>query len=78
MSQLHKSNRYYLTDMFPIPLDTLLIFIIDNIDFDKDISDIYPIKLHLNKANIVDKETFLIDWPLYSLVQTFPKALHSD
>ena len=61
MSQLHKSNRYYLTDVFPIPLNTLTIFIIDNIDFDKHIPDIYPTKLHLNKANTVEKETFLLD-----------------
>ena len=37
------------------------IFTIDNPEFEKHISDIYPAELQLNKANTSDKETSLLD-----------------
>ena len=38
-------------------LQTRHIFTIDNPEFEKQISDIYPAELQLNKANTSDKET---------------------
>ena len=52
MSNLHKSKRYILIDMFNDTsryLDD--IFTIDNTEFEKHIPDIYPTELQLNKAN---------------------------
>ena len=37
------------------------IFTIDNPEFEKHISDIYPTELQLNKANTSDKETSFLD-----------------
>ena len=62
MSNLHKSKRYGLIDMFNDTsryLDD--IFTIDNPEFEKHIADVYPMKLQLNKANTSDKETFFLD-----------------
>ena len=63
MSDLHKSKRHDLIDMFN---DTSRyiddIFTIDNPDFEKYIPDIYPGELHLNKANTSDKETSFLDF----------------
>ena len=53
MSNLHKSKRYDLIDMFN---DTL-----DNPEFEKHIPDIYPMELQLNKVNTSDKETSFLD-----------------
>ena len=56
MSDLHKSKRHDLIDMFN---DTYLddIFTIESPDFEKYIPDIYPAELQLNKANTSDNET---------------------
>ena len=62
MSDLHKSKRHDLIDMFndtPRYLDD--IFTIDNPEFEKYIPDIYPAELQLNKANSSDKETSFLD-----------------
>ena len=62
MSELHKSKRHDLIDMFN---DTFRypddIFTIDNPEFEKYIPDIYPAELQLNKANTSDKETSFLD-----------------
>ena len=62
MSNLHKSKRYDLIDMFNDTsryLDDL--FTIDNLEFEKYIPDIYPTELQLNEANTSDKETSFLD-----------------
>ena len=62
MSDLQKSKRFDLIDMFNDTsryLDD--IFTIDNPEFEKHISDIYPAVLQLNKANTSDKETSFLD-----------------
>ena len=62
MSNLHKSKQYNLIDMLNDTsryLDD--IFIMDNPEFEKQIPDIYPTELHLNKANTSDKETSFFD-----------------
>ena len=62
MSDLHKSKRHDLIDMFNDAsryLDD--IFTIDNPEFEKYIPDIYPAELQLNKANTSDKETSFLD-----------------
>ena len=62
MSDLHKSKRHDLIDMFNDTsryLDD--IFTIDNPEFEKYIPDIYPAELQLNKANTSDKETSFLD-----------------
>ena len=62
MSNLHKSNRYDLIDMFNDTSQYLDdIFTIDNPEFEKHIPDIYPTELQLNKANTSDKETSFLD-----------------
>ena len=62
MSNVHKSKRYDLIDMFndnsPYLND---IFTIDNPEFEKHIPDIYPTELQLNKTNTSDKETSFLD-----------------
>ena len=66
MSNLHKSKRYDLIDMFNDTsryLDD--IFSIDNPELEKHIPDIYPTVLQLNKANTSDKETSFLDLKLY-------------
>ena len=62
MSDLHKSKRHYLIDMFN-DISRYLddIFPIDNPEFEKYIPDIYPAELQLNKANTSDKETSFLD-----------------
>ena len=62
MSNLHKSKRYDLIDMFNDTsryLDD--IFTLDNPEFEKHIPDIYSTELQLNKANTSDKETSFLD-----------------
>ena len=62
MSDLQKSKRFNLIDMFNDTsryLDD--IFTIDNPEFEKHIPDIYPAELQLNKANTSDKETSFLD-----------------
>ena len=62
MSDLHKSNRHDLIDMFNDTsryLDD--IFTIDYPEFEKYIPDIYPAELQLNKANTSDTETSFLD-----------------
>ena len=62
ISNLHKSKRHDLIDMFNDTsryLDD--IFTIDNPEFEKYIPDIYPAELQLNKANTSDKETSFLD-----------------
>ena len=62
MSDLHKSKRHDLIDMFKDTsryLDD--IFTIDNPEFQKYIPDIYSAELQLNKANTSDKETSFLD-----------------
>ena len=62
MSDLHKSKRHDLIDMFNDTsryLDD--IFTINNPKFEKYIPDIYPAELQLNKANTLDKETSFLD-----------------
>ena len=62
MSDLQKSKRFDLIDMFNDTsryLDDF--FTIDNPEFEKHISDIYPAELQLNKANTSEKETSFLD-----------------
>ena len=62
MSDLHKSKRHDLIDMFNDTsryLDD--IFTIDSPEFGIYIPDIYPAELQLNKANTSDKETSFLD-----------------
>ena len=62
MSDLHKSKRHDLIDMFNDTSQYLDdIFTIDNPEFEKYIPDIYPAELQLNKANTSDKETSFLD-----------------
>ena len=62
MSKLHKSKQYDLIDMFNDTSRCLdAIFTIDNPEFEKHISHIYPTELKLNKANTSDKETSFLD-----------------
>ena len=60
ISDLQKSKRFdliYMINDTSRYLDD--IFTIDNPEFEKLISDIYPAELQLNKANTSDKETYL-------------------
>ena len=62
MSDLHKSKRHDLIDMFNDTsryLDD--IFPIDNPEFEKYIPDLYQAERQLNKANSSDKETSFLD-----------------
>ena len=62
ISELHKSMRHDLMDMFNDTSRYLyIIFTIDNPEFKKFISDTYPAELQLNKANASDKETSFLD-----------------
>ena len=57
MSYLLKSKRFDLIDMFNDTsryLDDILT--IDNPEFEKHFSDIYPVELQLNKANTQTKK----------------------
>ena len=63
LSDLHKSKRYDLIDMFNDTsryLDD--IFTIDNPEFEK-----YPAERQLNKANTSDKECGVPRLPLYGI-----------
>ena len=52
MSDLHKSKRYDLIDIFSDTIRYLDdIFTIENHEFEKHIPEIYPAELYLNKAN---------------------------
>ena len=60
MSNFHKYKQYDHIDMLNHTsryLDDILAT--DNTEFEKRISDIYPTERQLNKANALDKETFL-------------------
>ena len=62
MSNLHKSKRYDLINMFNDTsryLDD--IFTIDNLELEKHIPDIYPTELQLNKANTSDQKNSFLD-----------------
>ena len=62
MSDLHKSKRHDLIDMFNDTsryLDD--IFTIDNPEFEKYNTDIYQAELQCNKANTSDKESSFLD-----------------
>ena len=63
MSELHKSKRHDIIDMFNDTsryLDD--IFTIDNPEYEKYIPNIYPaVQLQLNKANTSDEETSFLD-----------------
>ena len=60
MSDLQKSKPFDRIDMFNDTSRYLHdIFTIDNPEFEKHISDIYPAELQLIKANTSDKETSL-------------------
>ena len=62
MSNLHKSKKYDLLDMFNDNsryLDDM--FTIDKPDFEKHIPNKYPTDLQLNKANTSDKETSFLN-----------------
>ena len=48
MSDLHKSKRHDLIDMFNDTSRYLYIFTINNPEFEKYIPDIYPAELQLN------------------------------
>ena len=63
MSDLQKSKRFELIDMFNDTSRYLddIIFTIDNPEFEKHIPDIYPAELQLNKAKTSDKETSFLD-----------------
>ena len=62
MSNLQKSKRYDLKDMFNDTSRYLNdIFTIVKPEFEKHIADIYLTELQLNKANTLDKETSLLD-----------------
>ena len=62
MSHLQKSKRFDLTDMFNDTSQYLDdIFTIDNPEFEKHISDIYPAELQLNKTYTSDKENPFLD-----------------
>ena len=82
MSDLQKSKSHDLIDMFNDTsryLDD--IFTIDNPEFEK-YSGYQSTELQLHKAHTSDKEHRedyrSCAWPFYSIVRTFPKALHSD
>ena len=63
MSNLKSSERFDLIDKFNDTVRYLGdIFIIDNPDFAKHISDSYQSELQLNKANPSDKETSVLDF----------------
>ena len=60
MSDLHKSKRHDLLDIFNYTsryLDDIFAFDTCNLEFEKFISDIYPGELQLKKSNTSDKET---------------------
>ena len=57
MSDIHKSKRHDLIDMFNDTSRYLNdIFTIDNPEFEKYIPDICPAKLQLNKANTLNRQ----------------------
>ena len=61
-SDLQKSKCFDLLDMFNDTsryLDD--IFTIDNPEFEKHFSDIYPAELQLNKSNTSDNEMSILD-----------------
>ena len=79
MSDLQKSKRFDLIDMFNDTSRYLEdIFTIDNPEFEKHISDIYPAELQLNKANTSDKETSFLDLNKKLLVVTFIPAFTTN
>ena len=63
MSNLNKSKRYDLIDMFNDTSRYLdKIFTIDNPEFEKHIPYIYQTELQLKKAKTADKETSFLDF----------------
>ena len=72
MSDLHKSKRHDLIDMFNDTSRYLNdICTIDNPEFEKCIPDINPAELQLNKANTSDKETSFYDLNIKVIVAAF-------
>ena len=70
MSNLYKSKRYDLIDMFNNTSRYVdEIFTIDNPEFEKHIPNIYPTELQLNNANTSDKETTFLDLNITVLQQ---------
>ena len=62
MSNLHKSKRSDLIDMFNDTYRYLYdIFTIYDAEFEKHLPVIYPTELQLTKANTSEKETFFLD-----------------
>ena len=60
MSDLYKSKRYDLIDMFhDISRYLDNIFTIDNLEFENQIFYIYPAERQLNKANTSYKKFFI-------------------
>ena len=77
MSDLHKSKRHDLIDMFNDTsryLDDILI--IDNPEFDKYIPGIYPAELQLNQANTSDKETSFVDLNIKVIVSDIHTSVY--
>ena len=79
MSDLHKSKRHDLIDMFHDTsryLDN--IFTIDNPEFEKYIPDtcIYPAELQLNKANTSDKEISFLDLNIKVIVSDIHTSVY--
>ena len=60
MSTPQKSKQCDMYNNVSRYLDDILT--IDYPEFEKHIPDIYPMELHLNKANTSDKETYLTDF----------------
>ena len=77
MSDLQKSKRFGLIDMFNDTsryLDD--IFTIDKPEFEKNIPDIYPAELQLNKAHISDKESSFLDLNIH--VKVIGSDMHTS
>ena len=77
MSDLHKSKRHDLTNMFNDTsryLDD--IFTINNPEFEKNIPDIYPAELQLNKENTSGKEISFLDLNLKVIGSDFHTSVY--
>ena len=61
MSHIHNSKWYDIVDMFNDTYGYLdCIFTIDNPEFEKIITDIYPTELQLNKAELMLRKKKLL------------------
>ena len=77
MSDLHKSKRHGLKDMFNDTsryLDD--IFTIENPEFEKHTPDIYPVELKLNKAYTSDKEISFLDSNIKDIGSDMHKSVY--